>query len=500
MNLRLDRRSFLGVAAAAPFVPRMALAAEPADVVIIGGGLSGLAAAITLGDLGLKAVVLEAGQQVGGRVKTVATADGGIDVGASQIGRGYARTIAMCRRLGLELIPEDRDLLTFGFHYRDSWIDPAQWAAHPLNDLVGEEERALSPLTLGQAVMARTNPLQNLDDWLDPRFAQHDISLRQLMQQNGYSPQAIELARLSVPGIGMDQTSMLRMWQEDLRGQLDRRINNEQQAQAAQHARDHPFGEANDPRLVNGLAMISNVAGGCQRLPLAMAATLGDAVRLDAAVVSIAMDGRGALVTCRDGRSWQAPFVISALPFTMLREVQISGTENPVARQAIAEMPYANTARAYLQVERPFWQDDGLPASFATDGPMGMFWGIDNHTGTGAHRAMVVMVGQVAAAIARHDTAAAEGLIMEELARLRPASQGLVRLVTYKDWARDPLQRGCGFSLAPGQVNAFAREMVQPWQALHFAGEHTRRLDYGMESAFESGERAAFEIFGRMGT
>jgi monoamine oxidase len=112
---------------------------------------------------------------------------------------------------------------------------------------------------------------------------------------------------------------------------------------------------------------------------------------------------------------------------------------------------------------------------------------------------MVVMVGQVAEAIARHDTAAAEALIMAELDRLRPASRGLVRLLTYKDWARDPLQRGCGFSLAPGQVNAFARQMVQPWQRLHFAGEHTRRLDYGMESAFESGERAAFEVFGRLG-
>jgi monoamine oxidase len=32
---------------------------------------------------------------------------------------------------------------------------------------------------------------------------------------------------------------------------------------------------------------------------------------------------------------------------------------------------------------------------------------------------------------------------------------------------------------------------------LHFAGEHTRRLEIGMESAMESGERAAFEILER---
>jgi monoamine oxidase len=36
--------------------------------------------------------------------------------------------------------------------------------------------------------------------------------------------------------------------------------------------------------------------------------------------------------------------------------------------------------------------------------------------------------------------------------------------------------------------------MIQPHERLHFAGEHTRRLEVGMESAMESGERAALEI------
>jgi monoamine oxidase len=72
-----------------------------------------------------------------------------------------------------------------------------------------------------------------------------------------------------------------------------------------------------------------------------------------------------------------------------------------------------------------------------------------------------------------------------------------VQVSTYKDWQRDPLQKGCSFSLAPGDVNAYGRDMVKPWQVLHFAGEHTRRLDIGMEAAMESGERVAIEILGR---
>jgi monoamine oxidase len=259
--------------------------------------------------------------------------------------------------------------------------------------------------------------------------------------------------------------------------------------------REHPFGEANDHNAINGLASISNIEGGAQKLPLAMAAKLGDAVRLNKRVGRIAMSDKGATVTCLDGSAYHARFVISAVPFTMLREVEIIGGPNPHGRDAIAHMPYANTARLYLSVERPFWKEDGLPASFSTDGPIGMFWGIDNHTGEGKHRAMVVMVGQTAAAIAQK--ADAVPFVLAELEKLRPSAKGLLKVVAYKDWARDPLQKGCGFSYAPGQVNAFGRDFIKPWQVMHFAGEHTRRSDFGMESAMESSERVVLEVASR---
>ena len=111
---------------------------------------------------------------------------------------------------------------------------------------------------------------------------------------------------------------------------------------------------------------------------------------------------------------------------------------------------------------------------------------------------MVVMVGEAGQAIAARPREEAEAFVLAELARLRPASVGRLRVNTYQDWMRDPNQLGCGFSLAPGQVNGFARKMTDPWQVMHFAGEHTRRLDFGMEAAMESGERAAIEIVGRV--
>lgn len=499
----LTRRQALvsGAAGAAALVlPGATLAAEQADVVIVGAGLSGMHAAEMLVELGLKVIVLEANSRVGGRVETVQTMDGPVDVGASQVGRSYARVLDACRRYGLKLVSEDRDLLPFGAHFQDTWINPKTWESHPLNQTVGEERR-IPPQIMGQAVSAKFNPFKEADDWLDPRFAEFDISLRQLMQRNGYSEAAIKLATWSAPGISIDDTSMLRMWQEDTRGAIERRITVAGAAAAGNdpvaRRRDHPFGEANDHNLIDGLAAVNNIVGGTCQLPLAMAAKLGDRIRLNKAVGRIELTDSSARVTCKDGSVYAARFVISSLPFTVLRDVEIVGAPNALSEQAVATMPYANTARVYLTVDRPFWKEDGLPASFSTDGPMGMFWAIDNHTGEGSHRAMVVLVGKMAQAISSMDHELAEAFILSELVRLRPAAKGLLRYRTYKDWARDPLQKGCSFSFAPGQVNAFARDMIKPRQVLHFCGEHTRRLDFGMEAAMESGERVALEVAGR---
>lgn len=464
--------------------------AETADVIVIGGGISGLYSALLLKDFGFSSIVLEAQGEVGGRIKTVDTEIGPLDVGASQIGRGYGRAINLCRRFNLNLFPEDRDLLDFGMHFQGDWIDPATWATNPRNTLTGEA-RAIPPTILGRWIASRENPLSHSQDWLDPRFADLDISMRELMMQRGYSEQAVDLAMSTVPGIGIDETSMLRIWQEERRAELERSFSET----VEDHYAQHPFGEANVRDGLNELAAISNIEGGCQELPKAVARELGDAVRLNKRVAGIALSDRSGTVTCDDGSSYRGKFVISAVPFTLLRKVAIDAAPSPVHSAAISNMPYANTARLYLTLDEPFWEADGLAPSFATDGPLGMFWAIDNTRAGGKHRAMIVLVGQSGMNIS--GVSRPEEFLVGELARLRPASRGLVNVLTYKDWQADPFQQGCGFSMSPGQVNAFGREMTQPWQVMHFAGEHTRQAEFGLESALESGERVVTEIMDR---
>ncbi len=69
--------------------------------VVIGAGISGLRIAHLLGDAGLDVVVLEARSRVGGRLLSVATENGALDLGASWFWAGERRIAALATELAL---------------------------------------------------------------------------------------------------------------------------------------------------------------------------------------------------------------------------------------------------------------------------------------------------------------------------------------------------------------------------------------------------------------
>ncbi|MCC6623363.1 MAG: FAD-dependent oxidoreductase, partial [Deltaproteobacteria bacterium] len=79
---------------------------ETRDTIIIGGGLSGLAAARRLDHAGQDVLVLEARERVGGRVLTSREGPFAIDLGGQWIGPTQERVLALVRELGLETFPQ----------------------------------------------------------------------------------------------------------------------------------------------------------------------------------------------------------------------------------------------------------------------------------------------------------------------------------------------------------------------------------------------------------
>src|ERR671917_1904222 len=92
--------------------------AHERDVVVVGAGLAGLAAARVLTAQGGSVVVVEARDRVGGRVHNHDIGGGNVvEVGAQWIGPTQDRLAALAAELGVETFPthgEGKNLLEYG--------------------------------------------------------------------------------------------------------------------------------------------------------------------------------------------------------------------------------------------------------------------------------------------------------------------------------------------------------------------------------------------------
>src|ERR1700761_6370336 len=110
-GLQLTRRRLLSTAAAgaaAMALPRaaQASASSSADVIVVGAGFSGLAAARKLAKSGKSVLVLEARDRVGGKVLNKVLDDGDItEAGGTYIGPTQTRMANLAKEYGVGLYP-----------------------------------------------------------------------------------------------------------------------------------------------------------------------------------------------------------------------------------------------------------------------------------------------------------------------------------------------------------------------------------------------------------
>ena len=165
------------------------------DVIVVGAGLAGLAAATKLEAAGLDVLVLEAQQRVGGRIHSMRQLGSG-EAGGTYIGAGYERVIAAANRHGIPLVDvtpvlqffREQDLVLNGRIIRQ-----ADWATDPANPFPAADKAQL-PWNYHRTLTVRDNPLGAPEDWLDARFAHLDVSARTWLRGLGLSDAAIALA------------------------------------------------------------------------------------------------------------------------------------------------------------------------------------------------------------------------------------------------------------------------------------------------------------------
>ncbi len=92
---------------------------EKKRIIVIGGGAAGLSAAYTLKKHGIKPILFEASDRVGGRLGGDRVDGFCIDEGADFFCSSYDVAFRMCEELGLRLV---RSKMPLGWHRNDQWV------------------------------------------------------------------------------------------------------------------------------------------------------------------------------------------------------------------------------------------------------------------------------------------------------------------------------------------------------------------------------------------
>ena len=476
---------------------------EP-DVIVIGAGLSGLEAALTLEENGLKVLVLEGRKRVGGRVYTLFDVPGHPEVGGNSIANAYGRCIAAAKKYGVEIV-NLAPLLMANRAGQELFLDGAHialkdWAEHPRNPFVGDA-RKLPPWAWADSMFKQHMPFKDLENWYDANHAQYDISVHDFLASKGANEAMIRLGydtNISY-GTTSHDVSLLQQafsdhWQNVNRGA----VMGFSRTGAAPATGTAPSGGAAANPMAN--LLVGVFKDGNQNLPIAMSKKVKGDILHGRRVVAINTGESGASVTCSDGKVYRAKAVVCTMPFATLRDVAIDPLPPSLQWKAIRTLGHIPITQFHVVPKKPFWETDGLSPSMWTDGPLGVV--LAQRPADDPKRVTSLTVwcrGQNGLFIDRYGVEEGKRMIIAEFERLRPASKGQLTVAASHSWTTDPFSGGDWAIFQPGQVRELRAAIAVPHKRLFFAGEHTAIGSRGMEGALESGERASLEVMNAIG-
>jgi len=441
-----------------------------ADVVVVGAGLAGLAAAGDLLAAGRLVVVVEARDRVGGRTLDEPIGNGKVvEVGGQWIGPGQDRIAALARSLGVETFPTyaaGDNLYEFDGELSRFAGDTPRMSPPALS----ETARAILKLD----GMARRVPLEA--PWEAPEAAAWDSeTFWSWLRRNLDTREAREFLELTVSGVWAtdpaDLSLLHALFYIHSAGGLSALVDTEG---GAQHYR---------------------FVGGPQLVSVGLAERLGDRIALGSPVRRVVQSADGARVVA-DGGEFVCERVILALPPALAGRLVYDPPLPGLRDQMTQRMPQGSVIKCMALYEEPFWRKEGLSGQvISAAGPVRVVY--DNSPPDGEPG---VLVGFLEGTDARR----LGGVRMEERRRAviecfaRFFGDRAARPGRYVEmaWAEEEYTRGCyaGY-FTPGGWTSYGRYLREPVGRIHWAGTETATVWNGyMDGAVESGQRAAREV------
>jgi monoamine oxidase len=474
----VDRRAFLmllamaGLDAAARPIPR----ASGKRVLVLGAGLSGLAAAWNLMQHGYDVRVFEAQGIPGGRVKTIRSPfeNGGYaEAGALRIPNNHRYLMKYIKLMGLEskLVAYEDDGKHLWYLRGKRFTTPeGEW---PLAGLTPEEKT--NPLAMvgrywGPGFQAVGDPTS--EDFPTASASTLDrYTLAEFLRKNGASDDWLKVFLAAEGTIGRVNTLAITA------------------LEAA----------PNDGEFTKTYGLV----GGNDQLPNALARTLGERVTYNSPVVRLVHGDDGVTVTVRH-RSRQhevrADHCICTLPFPVLRDVEITPGFSDLKMKAIEGYGLAAISRLYFQTRTRFWRDDPLGSlgglnMVGTDTPVERIWNTSQHQPDPVMGMLQsYMFDENALAFSRISPNQRTSLWIRRIEQFLPGLRHQIAASYCKVWHEDPWQKGAFAFMKPNEFTWMWPAARRAEGRVHFAGEHTSVWGAYQNGALESAERCFHEV------
>lgn len=484
----MDRREFLKRSSAVAALPVYGFSRRnfgqtelqrkgPAKkIVVIGAGLAGLSAAYELKRAGHEVTILEAQTRAGGRVFTLrAPFSDGLyaEAGAMFVPDNHDLTLHYAKEFGLTLEPRSTANLSPVLHVRGSRFVPnAGQTPRSLFKLTPEEEKVglgdfwqkCHSESVFEEIGDPANP-----GWSVESLKKYDqLSYLDFLRHCGASDEAISFLTLgmnSLWGEGLGSVSALTLLREMV------------------HDRE--------------MEKTYTIKGGNDLLPRAFASRLADTIHYGCPVVRIEQSPRevkAIFLQAGSHHSITADRLICAIPFSVLRRIEISPRFSAQKHRAINELNYFSAARVSLQSRKRFWIDEGLSGSGRTDLPIGNVYHM-TASQPGQRGILQAYLGGVRAreVVAMKENARV-GFVLQHMEKLFPGIRDNFEGGVSKCWDEDEWERGASSWYRPGQMAQLWPHIPRSEGRVHFAGDHTSAWIRWMQGALHSGNRVAREV------